>query len=357
MKILLFGEFSSFHMNLKEGLQELGHQAIVAGDVDGFKKIPVDISFERRLPSIFGKIESRIRKMAFLRDASEYDVVQIINPFVFGKYFPKKYYIKKIIERNSKVFLAAAGSDAYYWRYGDQRLRYTPFKEWLKYDLKKEVHYMQSSEAFEFNQEVAQMVSGVIPVMYDYEVCYSDLKNRLPTIPLPINTRKILYQDNIVKSKLVVFHGLTRYGFKGTRHVEKAFEVLGHKYPNDLELVIDGNMPLKKYLGLLSRTNVVIDQLNSYSCGMNGLYALAMGKVVVGGAEPESLVSLGMSGSPVINVTPSPQSIIAEVVKILDQRASVPQIGYESRIFAEKFHSHIKVAQSYLDVWRSIAVR
>ena len=43
MKILFLGEFSSLYKNLKEGLLELGHEAVVASYGDGWKKIPTDI--------------------------------------------------------------------------------------------------------------------------------------------------------------------------------------------------------------------------------------------------------------------------------------------------------------------------
>ena len=152
----------------------------------------------------------------------------------------------------------------------------------------------------------------------------------------------------------MVFHGLSRYGFKGTRHVESAYLSLAKKYPNDLELVIDGQLPLTEYLRLMRRTNVVIDQVHTHSLGMNGVYALAMGKVVIGGAEPESLSSLGIDSSPVLNVTPDKESIIRTVEYLLDNRASIPEMGFNSRNFVEKYHCHIKVAEQYVSTWKSV---
>ena len=37
MKILLLGDFSAVHKNLKDGLLELGHDVVLASDGDGFK--------------------------------------------------------------------------------------------------------------------------------------------------------------------------------------------------------------------------------------------------------------------------------------------------------------------------------
>ena len=211
---------------------------------------------------------------------------------------------------------------------------------------------MESEEAFRFNKKIVKISNGVIPVVYELEVCYQgEIGKCLKTIPIPINTSTIKFRDNRVGKKMVVFHGLNRYGFKGTRLVEAAFECLNKKHPNDLELIIDGKMPLKDYLEVLGRSNVVIDQMHSHSLGMNGVYALAMGKVVMGGAEPESLKSLGVAVSPVINLKPNVQSIIDEVEKLLEKRDQLPVLGLRSREFAEQVHGHRKVAQQYIETW------
>lgn len=351
MKILLLGEYSALHQNLKEGLQELGHEAIVAADGDGFKKVPCDISLYSELPSIFGKIERRLKPLLSLDKMKGFDVAQLMNPFITitnRKYFPSRFFYQKIKYHNNKFFMLAAGNDAYFSRYARQKLEYSPPDELIK----GYPNYKSQSD-LDFNQWMIEKVRGVIPIMYEYEVGYDSVPNRLPTIPIPINIDKIPYEENKVRKKLVVFHGLNRYEFKGTRHVEEAFEVLARKYPNDLELVIDGKMPLNDYLAVMRRTNVVIDQTYSYSCGMNAIYALAMGKVVLGGAEPESLISLGVESTPVINLKPNAQSIIEKIEQLLEKRNQFEQLGYESRKFAEEVHDYKKIAQQYIDTWSS----
>ena len=44
MKILLLGEYRRLHNSLKEGLVALGHEVIIVGCGDKFKKFPVDYS-------------------------------------------------------------------------------------------------------------------------------------------------------------------------------------------------------------------------------------------------------------------------------------------------------------------------
>jgi len=352
MKILLLGEFSAFHQNLKEALVELGHDVTIASMGDGWKQIDRDIDLNLKNKFFHNKVTDRIYPWFDLKKLYGYDIVQLINPFLFyRKYFPNKLYLEKIIKNNKKFFIVAAGSDAYFWKYGKERLNYGPFNDFKKYDKKVKHFYLESKRNLLFNQKIVEMSNGVIPIMYEYEISYIHDSKRLPTIPIPMNLKKIHYEENIVKDKLVVFHGLNRYGFKGTRFVEEAFSILSKKYPNELELIIDGHMPLDKYLQIMRKTNVIIDQTNSYSLGVNGIYALAMGKVVLGGAEPESLVSLGILDSPVINVLPNTQSIVTSIEKLLAKKNEITKIGYQSRKFVEKNHNNIDIAKLYLKTW------
>ena len=110
-------------------------------------------------------------------------------------------------------------------------------------------------------------------------------------------------------------------------------------------------MPLEKYLEVMRKTNIVIDQTNSYSLGVNGIYAMAMGKVVLGGAESESLKSLGVESSPVINIKPNAKSIVDAIEKLIDQKEQIREIGLKSRKFTEEVHGHIKIAKKYLETW------
>lgn len=351
MKILLLGEYSALHTNLKEGLLELGHDITLAGYGDGFKKIPLDLNFDSDMPWILSKLSRKIKPLINIKKLENHDILQLMNPFIFYHYFPSKFFHEYVFRNNSRSFLLAAGDDAYFWKYGRKKLAYGPFDDFLKYDIHQENYYMDSHRALEHNNFIINHVEKIIPIAYEYKVSYESHPKISGCIPIPINTNKIKYTENIPQQKLVIFHGLNRYGFKGTRHIEQAFSYLQEKYPNDIECIIDGKMPLDKYLSVMKRANIIIDQANSYSCGVNAIYALAMGKIVMGGAEPESLLSLGVSNSPVINIKPSAASIIQKIQNILDIRQSIPEIGYRSRQFVEENHCYLKVAQKYLDAW------
>lgn len=352
MKILLLGEYSALHKNLRDGLHEIGHNVTIAASGDGWKKIPSDIDISIKSKNLISKIVSRFILFNKFLTFKNFDVVQIINPdILYIKYFPSRYIFNYIRKNNKKVFLLAAGDDGYFWRYARQKLKYGPFDDFLKYDLMKKIDPHESAGLFCFNKYMADNVNGIIPVMYEYQIGYVGHRNLKKIIPIPMNTNEVVYRENIIKNKLVIFHGLNRPGFKGTRYIESAFSILKDRYPDDLELVVEGNLPLTEYLEVMKKTNIVIDQVNSHSLGVNGLFALAMGKIVMGGAEPESLTAFGVNESPVINITSDVTDIVKKIESLMINKSQIARQGYMSRLYVEKIHNYKNIALLYLNCW------
>ena len=92
MKILLFGEFSSFHKNLKVGLESLGHNVTLASSGDGWKKVDRDLDLDYSSNIINKKLASRIYLFLDINKFIGYDIVQIISPDVILNYFPRKLF-------------------------------------------------------------------------------------------------------------------------------------------------------------------------------------------------------------------------------------------------------------------------
>ena len=355
MRILLLGEYSGLYTNLRDGLRKLGHEAVIAAGGDGWKKITSDIRFDTDAAPIINKMAKNILPFFKLRQLSGFDVVQIINPLVLYRNFGiNRTFLKFILSSNNKIFLSAAGDDSFYAAAVDsQKFRYSPLPDYLKFDLRGRSFPYGESAVIEWNKELASQVHGIIPIAYEYAEAYRNHENVKVTIPMPINVEKIKYSENELTERMVFYHGINRPGFKGTRHIMKAFEALRDLHAKSAEFITGDSIPYMKYLEVIKKTNVIIDQANSYSCAMNALISMAMGKVVMSGNEPESIRELGQEHSPVINILPDEKYIISEIEYLLDQRSLIPELGYKSRVFVEKNHDYIDVAQKYLNVWNA----
>ncbi len=359
MRILLIGEYSGFHNALKDGLVSLGHDVVLAARGDTFKKISRDIEWEVESPLLTRKISAYFKQFIDIVNLKHFDVIQFIGP---GEFNPRlgynRFVMRYLMKNNTKSFLVIAADDCTVWNYYKDRtlsssFEYNWVRDIVKFNSQEQLVMKWCEDSAYRNKldQIKQKMVKIIPIAYEYFKPYENYTNINQIIRMPINTDKVQYMPNKVNNKLVVFHGLNREAAKGTPYIRKAFEILKKKYPNDLELVIDGQMPLKEYLNFIRGVNVVVDQTSSYSLAMNALYSMAMGKVVMGGAEPESIIANGYDFMPAINIKPDYQQIVSQIEQLLEQKDQVENIGLNSRKFVEQYHDYRIIAKQYEDLF------
>jgi glycosyltransferase involved in cell wall biosynthesis len=190
--------------------------------------------------------------------------------------------------------------------------------------------------------------------MYEYAVAYRALQKSksimiFPTIPLPIESADLI-PSNIIRSKIVIFHGLNT-SMKGSEFIIEALETIKSKYPDKVEVILDGKMPLNEYLELISRTNIVVDQCYGYSYGMNALYSMAMGKVVLSGNEPECEIEFGVKNIPIVNILPNAKDIEEKIEHLINNQSLIDDYSKRSIEFVNNFHNITVVAQQYIDIF------
>lgn len=369
MKILIVGEFSGFAKNLSIGFKALGHEAVIIGYGDGWKKIDVgenghllDYCRNYQLGNIplrktwmlrswfhFYKVKELISKYR-----GYFDVILIINySFIRLKY--ERWYpyfsieeLKNMLTPEGKIFLSACGGDFPTDLYCP-KLRYTYFPD------VKDSPFLKKRMMKIFHQ-VSKSVQGVIPVMYEYGVAYRSIARQyelkiFDTIPLPVDTTNLAVY-NVLEDKIVIFHGKLRLS-KGTDLIQKALDKLKKKYPDKVEILIEGGMPLEKYLKLILKTNIIIDQAWSYSYGMNAIFGMAMGKVVLSGNEPECGQEFERKDIPIINILPDVKDIFNKLEFLVNHPEEIKKKGLESEIFVKDFHRTEKVAEQYVRVFEA----
>ncbi len=171
MKILLLGDYSGVHKNLRDGLRALGYQCDLATTGDGFKKISAsDLPIPASEKSMIRKFEKLIFPFTGLRQMLNYDVVQIINCNVFGgwqfRYNYNYLLLSQIKKHSHKMFMMACGEDHYVFSKRDS-LRYNPFDEAIMQGETIGATYTDRRYV-ENNIRVAELVDGIIPGMYEY---------------------------------------------------------------------------------------------------------------------------------------------------------------------------------------------
>ncbi|SZD72073.1 Uncharacterised protein [Candidatus Ornithobacterium hominis] len=356
MKVLLLGEYSGVHKNLKEGLTYLGHDVIVASSGDGFRNIERDIDLTKNKNlGVFKDIHYFSKLIALSQRIRNYDVVQLMHPGIFPIKYKINYRILKHLKKNNhKIFMLGAGGTQLNSKLADFYKKYFKYKEiYRAINPENKELWSEGIEGRKFNNFLLDILDGYIPLMYEYAEPYRREKyDKLkPTIPIPINLEKITYTDNIIQNKLNIFHGKSRAD-KGTPLIEKVLNKLQQKYPNEINVMMVGGLPYNEYLKVLDSANVVIDQLYSASYGVNAIINMAKGKIVMGGGEKECIQEFGLTSSPMIPLEPTEESIEKAVFHLIENRKNIIEMGMESRKYVEDIHDHIKVAKKYVDVWQ-----
>lgn len=118
------------------------------------------------------------------------------------------------------------------------------------------------------------------------------------------------------------------------------------RYPNDIEVIIDGQMPLKE---LMKR----VDQCKVYSYGsMNSLYALSMGKVLMGGLRTECIIEYNIKNIPsgIIHIEPD----INQIEFLISNKKNLKNMGEQNRKFVELHHDSNIIAKQYIQLFENM---
>lgn len=367
MRILLVGEYSRLHLTLAEGLRTLGHEVTLASDGDGHKQYARDIDLTRKSS---GLRDTAFAVFDFYKEFSTfkgYDVVQIINPcFLTLSVGLNKYFFKKLKKHNRKIVLGAFGDDSYWVRacLNNKTFKYSEFfvdneSTNLAFNQTLISKWINSPRE-KLNQYIAREVDGIVACLYEYYMSYqSYFADKLSYIPLPINCNEIKF-DALQNSpeKLNFFIGIDkiRSEYKGTTLMKEVLLDFAPKHSDEVETTVVESVSYSEYQKLVKKAHVLLDQLYSYSPSMNPLQAMAAGKVVISGGEPEmyDLMGSNVTNRPVINVYPTRDGIYQALENALKQKDKLESLSFQSRSFVEQYHNHLKVAQQYIDFWSNL---
>jgi glycosyltransferase involved in cell wall biosynthesis len=206
------------------------------------------------------------------------------------------------------------------------------------------------------NIHIAQTCDGIISGLYEYDVAYRPhFPEKTTFIPFPID----IIRNNIPKvaepnGKIRFFIGIQRQRsvLKGTDIMLRALERVIANYPDKAEMVKAESVPFSQYKEMMHSSDVLLDQIYSYTPAMNALLAMSQGLIVVSGGEPESYDILDEKDlRPIINVQPDEEDIYRQLEELVLHPERIAQLKRDSIAYIERHHDSIKVAQRYIEAW------
>ena len=372
MKILLLGEYSNVHYTLALGLRSLGHDVTLASDGDNWKNYPRDIDMRRKSLSPLSSISYLWKTWNQIQSFKGYDIVQLINPVFIPLKGERIWpFYQKLRKTNGKIVMGAFGMDYYYVKCC---LDFKTF-EYSDFNFGNQERFSDENECFKrdwlfgskgiLNQKIATDCDAIVAGLYEYYVSYLhnfDNTDKLHFIPFPIKVDPLSVQSvnhSWTEGEPVkIFAGIQkmRSAYKGTDIMLKAAQRVAADYPEQCKLKISESLPFNQYIKLMNDSDIILDQLYSYTPAMNALEAMGRGLIAVTGGEPANYQVLQETQlQPIINVKPNEQSVYDALANVVINRNSlIPRLKQESIQYIAKHHDFIKVAKQYEHLYRSL---
>lgn len=345
MKILIYGEFSGYGNSLAIGFRQLGHEAAVfSPDGDGWKKLNSDFTFSAK--TRLGKLTQLLKYIpAFLN----YDVVYIMNPsfFCFRFLGPLILILFKI--KGIKIYLLCCGDDVEYIKSGESGVISKFVFSGVDYPMKN--HFKTTSEKI-VNYLCAKVADKIIPTMYDYEAPWkaSNFSYKVTdVVPLACHV------ENVPKIKLTdvnsikIMHGINRREVKGTNVILAALKRIENEFSN-VVIYTPEKLSQSEYLKLFSEVDISIDQCKCHSYGMNAIYAMLHGQIVLAPADNKHCESFKISHSPVVSIYNDEEDIYQKLKGLILSAASLDKLKQEILDYAIIQHNPINVCSKILKI-------
>ena len=161
-------------------------------------------------------------------------------------------------------------------------------------------------------------------------------------------------EEDYTARKIRFFIGIQRHrtALKGTDVMLRALERLVADYPERAEIVKVESVPFAQYKEMLHSSDVLLDQIYSYTPAMNALLAMSQGLILVGGGEEENYEILGEEElRPIINVQPDEEDVYRQLEWLVLHPEHIGRLKRESKEYIRRHHDSLKVAKRYLEAW------
>ncbi|MBE8735444.1 glycosyltransferase [Aeromonas veronii] len=307
---------------------------------------------------VVGKVFRPLINLYNLHKMEEYDVASFVHriSFIDKPHFLRYRDLPILRDKVNVMSYTGLGCDELSFIAGNGGLPYSPCDSCQKYDdmvsyCPRKVRPLQTRASKALNK----YFDSVYSIGVEYSHLASLYKKEVYPMPLPVDISEIPWMPTRnISRKVNIVHTPSRSGFKGSAQVLKAIEILKSK-TNDFTFNIVSGLSFDEYIKVIGNADVIIDQVWSQSPGMNALWLLGMGKIVLSGnTEVAKNYINEYQGSPVIDASPVPEILANSLHELILDKSRFNDISERGIQYLKENHDHKLIAKRYLDSWAEI---
>lgn len=356
MKILLVNEASGLSRNLKSGFIRLGHEvttAIAGGATHQGRETDYYFGTDGNGPA--SKVMRNIAPLWKIRGFKDFDVVNYILGITA--------FSGRLIRHRDVQYFKRHGVRLSYYGLGCDEislLRVRPDAAELACAecMQKDILGQQCADGIlslrDGTSKYAPFFDYCTTTIWEYSHAHDFFPNaKHARIAPPLDASQFEFLPATPKAKPLIVHAPTRRGFKGTEFILRAIERLGGLTDRFEFRLIEG-VSFAECTSIMKQADVIIDQALMKTAGYVGLEAMAMGKIVVAGNDPEARAYYEFGDElPVIPVSRDPERLATTLLDVLENQDRFPDLAARGRAYVENHHDPVKIAGQFIDLWQS----
>jgi hypothetical protein len=351
-KILIIGEMSGAAMNLKLGFKFIGCDVVHVGYKNIFREIEPDINLSK-YNGVKGAIDRIIKSVNFVL-FDNYDFV------IFTRYWEFPFYNDYLNEYLFKI-LKRSTNYIFFWSLSCDYIVRNDFKytsplcaNCLKYDQQSTICKYETKQSVSKELVFKRYIDMIVPGAIEYADAYKNEPNvSKQIIPISIfidNSETNFITYNKINDKLIIYHSISRNGFKGSELMLNALR--RYQGLNNFELKLEEKVPYEKHKINIVNSNVVIDQLYNRSFGMNSLLTLISNRLLIAGGISDLLINLDIKDEP--PYLPISQYDLNRTYEFLNNnKNSLIEMSNRGRDYVSKHFNSISAAQNFIKFYQN----
>lgn len=364
MRILFVGDYSNLHATLAAELKKRGHIADVLSDKCGYLNSHSDIYLKRE-KGISGSIKYLYDIFSLLPSLKDYDAVQFINPNFFNLKPGKiKYFFDRLREQNGATYLTMAGNDYFFCKacLEGKLFRFSEFKTGDQFTEfhKSDPNHLYGWTSYanrKWNEYFYDKIDGAMSVLPEYDMVAREVIPEKTTFTnLPIDLNALPSPEFKTADPVRIFIGI-RSGMeiqKGANRLLSIAKEIEKDMPEKIVVERVSDVPFSEFVHRLHNSDIVLDQLYSYSPATTALLAMALGKVAATGAQSEYYEYIGNPEiKPIFSLSPFDEDIKQRLIYLIENPSEIISMGRASRELVEKNNDVMKVADKFLARWNT----
>lgn len=365
-RLLLLGDASAYHTTLAAALRRLGCEVTLATDGCLNLQVDRDIDLRRPLPGKPGGLLLWLRLWHGRRRLSGHDAVLINGAHPLGlRPHRTRRLLQWIKNHNGAIYKTALGTNPWFMQEAldpSSPLLYNEYRprgEKTLYDSVNAAasHPWLAPALVEHERWVDNMCDGTFTALYEYQL--AELRGNpggnVTYLGIPVDTAALpfappTFNDGSRRVRVLFPQAPGRETIKGTDIFEQALTALHPAAREALEVRRVSSLTFKEFLDELQWSDIVLDQVHSYTPATTALMAMAMGKTVFTGAERDYLEYIGHRGdAPMVNATCDAQAIARRLEELAANPSTLATTAPGARQFAATHNDSTVVARRLLD--------